>query len=154
MKCPYCGKDNDKVVDSRSLVELNSIRRRRECLECSNRFTTYEYIDTIPLSIIKKDRRREPYNRVKIENGIRKACEKRPISDEKIREITTRIEMKLNSRAEREIESNIIGEMVMEELHNLDQVAYVRFASVYREFKDVHQFVEELANLLESEREK
>lgn len=151
MQCPYCGKDNDKVVDSRSMNDGRSIRRRRECLDCSKRFTTYEHVDDIPVMVIKSDRRREPYQREKLVKGIRVACRKRPVSEDQIEEIAGQIEMKINSRFEKEIDSAVIGDLVMEQLRRLDQVAYVRFASVYRQFKDVNQFIDELKGLLDME---
>ncbi|MBE7557627.1 transcriptional repressor NrdR [bacterium] len=148
MKCPYCGEDNDKVVDSRSMMEGNSIRRRRECLSCNNRFTTYEQIDSIPLMVIKRDKRREPFNPQKLAHSMRIACQKRPVSEERIEELTRKIEMKLTSLMKKEIESELIGEMVMSELRGLDQIAYVRFASVYRDFKAVEEFIAEASELL------
>ncbi len=149
MKCPFCNDDNDRVVDSRATSDETGIRRRRECDSCKNRFTTYERVETIQLMIIKRDERREPFDREKIAGSIRIACRKRPVSEERILEITRRIEQRLFSGTEREIPSSIVGEDVMSELGKLDQVAYVRFASVYRQFKDVKQFVDELANLIE-----
>jgi transcriptional repressor NrdR len=137
MKCPYCGEDNDKVVDSRSMNEGQSIRRRRECLACAKRFTTYEHVDSIAVMVIKRDRRREPYSREKLVEGVRLSCRKRPVSEDQIEEVASQVEMKINSRFEKEIESATLGDLVMDELRRLDQVAYVRFASVYRQFKDV-----------------
>ena len=137
MRCPYCNQDNTRVVDSRPVEENNSIRRRRMCDACGKRFTTYEKVETIPLIVIKKDQNREQYDRSKIEAGILRACYKRPVPVEKINSTIDAIEGKFNTE-EREIPSTKIGEIVMEELKNLDAVAYVRFASVYREFKDVH----------------
>lgn len=151
MKCPYCGVNDDKVVDSRSMSEGVSIRRRRECLACSKRFTTYEHVDNIPVMVIKRDKRREPYHREKLVEGIRIACRTRPVSEDQIEEIASQIEMKINSRFEKEIDSAALGELVMEQLRRLDQVAYVRFASVYRQFKDVNQFIDELKDLLDME---
>jgi len=151
MRCPYCGEDNDKVVDSRAMNEGRSIRRRRECLACNRRFTTYEHVDNIAVMVIKRDQRREPYSREKLVEGVRVACRKRPVSEEQVEEIAGRIEMKINSRFEKEIESGALGDLVMEELRKLDQVAYVRFASVYRQFKDVNQFIDELKGLLDME---
>jgi transcriptional repressor NrdR len=151
MQCPFCGEDNDRVVDSRSMNEGRSIRRRRECLGCSNRFTTYEHVDNIPVMIIKRDQRREPFSRDKMVEGIRIACRKRPVSEDQIEDIATQIEMKINSRLDKEIESGMLGDLVMEQLRKLDQVAYVRFASVYRQFKDVNQFIDELKGLLDME---
>ncbi|MGI6454022.1 MAG: transcriptional regulator NrdR [bacterium] len=149
MKCPFCGVDNDKVVDSRAMQEGTSIRRRRECLNCHNRFTTYERIEEIQLLVIKRNHQREPYDRSKIERSIRLACQKRPVSEEQIQEITSRIEHHLYTGLEREVPSSVIGESVMQELSNLDQVAYVRFASVYREFKDIQQFLDELNMIMQ-----
>lgn len=151
MLCPYCGVDNDKVIDSRSMAGGTVIRRRRECLACAKRFTTYEQIDDIQLVVVKRDQRREPFNREKIAKGIRIACQKRPISEEQIQEITRRVEHELRQRPGKEIESKDIGELVVEELLKLDQVAYVRFASVYRDFKDVHQFARQIEHLLRGE---
>lgn len=149
MRCPYCSADNDHVIDSRSMPDGSAIRRRRECLACHRRFTTYEHVDEIALMIIKKDGRREPYNREKIAAGIRAACQKRPISEDKIQEVTGSIEQWVFSQPEKEVESHKVGELVMETLRHLDQVAYVRFASVYRSFKDVNEFMSELSRLLE-----
>jgi len=149
MRCPYCGYREDKVIDSRATKEDSAIRRRRECLRCGKRFTTYEYIEEIPLMVIKKDGRREPFDRKKILAGILKACEKRPISVERTEEIVSDIEKHILRKFEREVPSNQIGEMVIERLANLDDVAYVRFASVYRQFKDVSQFMKELKDILE-----
>jgi len=149
MKCPYCGYKEDKVIDSRTTKEDSSVRRRRECLKCGRRFTTYEYIEEIPLMVIKKDGRREPFDRKKILAGVMKACEKRPISVEKLEGLVSDIERQILRKFEREIPSSEIGRMVMEKLANLDDVAYVRFASVYRQFKDVNQFMKELKDILE-----
>jgi transcriptional repressor NrdR len=135
------------------MMEGNSIRRRRECLECSNRFTTYEQIDSIPLMVVKSDKRREPFNQQKLISGMRSACQKRPVSEEKIQELARKIEMKLNSLMKKEVDSPVIGEMVMVELRALDHVAYVRFASVYRDFKDVEEFIAQASEFL-PEREK
>lgn len=148
MKCPYCNHPDTKVVDSRPTEDGTSIRRRRACEVCKKRFTTYEKVETIPLIIIKKDNNREQYEREKIENGVLRACYKRPISAEEIKEAVDRIETQIFSLEEKEIPSNRIGEMVMEELKQLDEVAYVRFASVYREFKDVNTFMDELKKIL------
>jgi len=148
MKCPFCNHPDSKVVDSRVGKDKETIRRRRECLKCLKRYTTSERAEeTLPL-IIKKDGRREPFNRIKIFNGLKKACEKRPISINVIEKIVNRIEAYFQERGEREIKSSEIGEKVMEELHRLDGVAYVRFASVYRQFKDIHEFMNELKDLL------
>ena len=149
MKCPYCGLDNTRVVDSRPADDNNSIRRRRICDSCGKRFTTYEKVETIPLVVIKKDRAREQYDRRKIEAGIMRACYKRPVSAQSIRDAIDDIEKDIFSREEKEIESKAIGEIVMERLKSLDGVAYVRFASVYREFKDINTFMDELRKVLE-----
>ena len=149
MKCPYCSNPDTKVIDSRPAEDGNSIRRRRACYECGKRFTTYEKVETIPLIIIKKDNNREQYDRAKIEAGILRACYKRPVSAEAIQRTIEAIETEIFKREEKEISSNLIGEIVMEKLKNLDPVAYVRFASVYREFKDVNTFVAELKKILD-----
>jgi transcriptional repressor NrdR len=148
MKCPFCGEIDNKVIDSRLSKDGNVIRRRRECLICSRRFTTYEHIEEIPIMIIKKDGRRELFSREKIRAGIHKACEKRNISMNAIEEFIDNLERDLRETGEKEIPSHILGEKVMARLHDLDGVAYVRFASVYREFKDVNDFVSELKGLL------
>lgn len=147
MKCPYCGEDNTKVIDSRPAEENNSIRRRRQCDVCGRRFTTYEKVETIPLMVIKKDDNREPYDRSKIESGIMRACHKRPVSTADINAAIDVIEAKIFAVEDKEIRSNVIGELVMEQLKELDEVAYVRFASIYREFKDVNTFLAELEKL-------
>jgi len=152
MKCPYCGYKEDKVVDSRSTAEESAVRRRRECLKCGRRFTTYEYIEEVSLMVIKKDGRREAFDRKKILAGIIRACEKRPISIEKMEEIVTWVERAIQKKSDREVSSERIGELVMEKLKFLDDVAYVRFASVYRQFKDVGQFMVELKDILGKER--
>ena len=149
MKCPFCNHENTRVIDSRPADENNSIRRRRVCDECSKRFTTYEKIETIPLIVIKKDDNRETYDRSKIEAGILRACHKRPVSADSINELVDTVETEIFNREEKEIESRDIGEMVMNQLKDLDAVAYVRFASVYREFKDVNTFMDELKKVLE-----
>jgi transcriptional repressor NrdR len=149
MKCPFCNHENTRVIDSRPADENNSIRRRRVCDECSKRFTTYEKIETIPLIVIKKDDNRETYDRSKIEAGILRACHKRPVSADSINELVDTVETEIFNREEKEIESRDIGEMVMNKLKDLDAVAYVRFASVYREFKDVNTFMDELKKVLE-----
>lgn len=151
MKCPYCGNPDTRVIDSRPAEDGNSIRRRRSCDICGKRFTTYEKVETIPLIIIKKDNNREQYNRGKIENGIIRACYKRPVPTEEIQRAVNSIETKIFSLEEKEIPSSAIGELVMEELKDLDEVAYVRFASVYREFKDVNTFMDELKKILDKE---
>jgi len=148
MKCPFCNHPESKVVDSRLSKDKETIRRRRECLSCQKRFTTSERAeDALPL-VVKKDGRRETFNRVKILNGLKKACEKRPISINLIEKIVNRIELHFQEKGEREVKSAEIGEKVMEELHRLDGVAYVRFASVYRQFKDIQEFMDELKDLL------
>lgn len=154
MKCPYCGYKEDKVVDSRATQEQFAIRRRRECLKCGKRFTTYEYIEEVSLMVIKKDGRREPFDRKKILAGIIRACEKRPVSMEKMEEIATQVERAVQKKTDREAPSSKIGELVMEKLKLLDDVAYVRFASVYRQFKDVSQFMSELKEMLGKEKRK
>jgi transcriptional repressor NrdR len=148
MKCPSCGHLEDKVIDSRSAKEGQAIRRRRECLACQRRFTTYETVETTPLLVIKKDGRREPFSRDKILNGLLRACEKRPIPAERIKAIVDTLEAELMQKGLDEVQSSEIGERVMAALHQLDEVAYVRFASVYRHFKDLNQFLEELRSLL------
>lgn len=148
MKCPFCGWIEDKVVDSRASQEGNAIRRRRECLKCQRRFTTYEQIEEISLMVIKKDGRREPFDKNKVLNGLIKACEKRPISMDKIETMVNNIELYLQKNNDKEVKSREIGELVMKKLHDLDAVAYVRFASVYREFRDLSQFMKELKPLL------
>jgi transcriptional repressor NrdR len=149
MKCPFCGHVEDKVIDSRLSQNGNVTRRRRECLKCDKRFTTYERVEeTMPL-VIKKDTSRQPFDRTKVFNGILKACEKRPVGIDSIEEIVDRLERKFLDGGNREIYSSIIGEAIMEELKKLDEVAYVRFASVYREFRDINEFMSELKDLLE-----
>lgn len=148
MKCPYCSNPDTRVIDSRPAEDGTSIRRRRSCDTCGKRFTTYEKVETIPLIIIKKDNNREQYNRKKIESGILHACYKRPVSAEDIQRTVDSIETTIFNREEKEIPSHIIGEIVMEKLKELDEVAYVRFASVYREFKDVNTFMNELKKIL------
>ena len=149
MRCPFCNKDNTKVIDSRPVEDTNSIRRRRMCESCGKRFTTYEKVETIPLSVIKKDQTREQYDRAKIQDGILRACYKRPIPVEKIEAMMDSIEGQIFDSADMEISSTRIGEIVMENLKNMDAVAYVRFASVYREFKDVSTFMDELKKFME-----
>ncbi|MBI5144086.1 MAG: transcriptional repressor NrdR [Candidatus Omnitrophica bacterium] len=148
MRCPYCGNRKDSVIDSRVSKNASSVRRRRECLKCKRRFTTYEYVERIPLMIIKKDGRREPFDREKLMGGILKACEKRPVSIERIERLVDDIERKLEKKYDQEVKSKDIGELVMNNLHELDEIAYVRFASVYRQFKDVNQFVKEIKRFL------
>jgi transcriptional repressor NrdR len=148
MKCPYCFHPKTKVIDKRNTEDLASIRRRRECLECEKRFTTFERIELLNISIIKKDGRRESFNRNKIIKGLLTACEKRPISRDSIEKITNYIESQLKSLDKHEIKSNRIGELIMEKLISLDKIAYIRFASVYREFEDLKSFKKELNNLM------
>lgn len=154
MKCPFCDELEDKVVDSRMAKEGEVIRRRRECLGCKRRYTTYERVDEILPVVVKKDGRRESFDRSKILAGLKKACEKRPISTATIEAVTDRIEKRIQEMGETEIESRIVGEELMKELHQMDQVAYVRFASVYREFKDIDQFMDELRTLAQQRRER
>ena len=154
MKCPFCDELEDKVVDSRMAKEGEVIRRRRECLGCKRRYTTYERVEEILPVVVKKDGRRESFDRTKILAGLKKACEKRPISTGTIETVTDRIEKRVQEMGETEIESRIVGEELMKELHQLDQVAYVRFASVYREFKDIDQFMDELRTLAQQRRER
>ena len=148
MQCPACRNLEDKVVDSRELMDGEAIRRRRECVKCGRRFTTYERIEEHPLMVVKKDGRREPYDRKKVLAGLQKACEKRPVATEQLEQIVERLERDLAREFEKEVNAQEIGERLMRELHDLDEVAYVRFASVYRSFKDVTQFMEELKGLL------
>ena len=148
MRCPFCGFEDSKVIDSRPTDEGVAIRRRRECIECGQRFTTYEKVESLPIIVIKKDNIREQYDRSKIEKGIISSCNKRPVSYEQIVQTVEEIENAIFNMEEKEISSNVIGELVMEKLKDLDQVAYVRFASVYREFKDVNTFKKELNKLL------
>ncbi len=148
MRCPFCGNEDTKVVDSRPIEDKNAIRRRRVCDNCERRFTTYEKIETIPLIVIKKDKNREQYDQSKIEAGILRACHKRPVSADDINELIDEIEVEIFNREEKELASSVIGEIVMNKLKNLDPVAYVRFASVYRQFKDVSNFVNELKEFM------
>ena len=148
MRCPYCSYSESKVIDSRPAEEGMTIRRRRECLSCGKRFTTYEIIERLPLLVIKRDGSRQSFDRVKLISGMVKACEKRPVAVGEIERIADEIEQELQSSLEREVASDQIGEMVMERLKTLDQVAYVRFASVYRQFKDINTFLDELNKLL------
>lgn len=150
MKCPFCGFDNSRVIDSRPAEENNSIRRRRQCDGCGRRFTTYEKVETIPLTVIKKDKTREAYDRAKIEAGIMSSCHKRPVSVEQIEKTIDAIETEIFNLELKEVESSQIGEIVMDKLKDLEEVAYVRFASVYREFKDVETFMDELKKVLDS----
>lgn len=148
MRCLFCGHTESKVIDSRSTDEGTTIRRRRECLECGKRFTTYEKIESIPIIVVKKDGTRESFDREKIINGILRACEKRPVSLDQAENLVDEIETKLYNLLEREVSSEKIGEMVMERLQKLDDIAYVRFASVYRQFKDINSFMDELAKII------
>ena len=150
MKCPYCNAQDTKVIDSRPADDNSSIRRRRQCEKCGKRFTTYEKLETMPLRVIKKDRSREPYDRSKIESGIIHSCHKRPVSTQQINAMIDEIENQIFNMEEKEVETTVIGELVMRKLKQLDEVAYVRFASVYREFKDVNTFMEELGKLLQN----
>ncbi len=149
MKCPFCGGDNLRVIDSRPAEESNSIRRRRACESCEKRFTTYEKIETLPVFVVKKDMTREVYHRAKMEHGILKACHKRPVSSEDITRVIDEVENEIFSLEKAEVPSFMIGELIMEKLKNLDAVAYVRFASVYREFKDINTFMDELRSVLD-----
>ena len=148
MKCPFCGYQEDKVVDSRSSKNGQAIRRRRECLQCAKRFTTYEQVEDIMPVVVKKDSRREPFDRFKIVSGMRKACEKRPVATEAIEHAVDEIEKSLQSRMEKEVPSSVVGEQVMDHLKTLDGVAYVRFASVYRQFTDINAFMDEVKHLI------
>ena len=148
MNCPFCGHLNDKVIDSRESKEGDAIRRRRQCLACERRFTTYERIDEVPYMVVKKDGRREKFDRQKVLGGLMKACEKRPVSMGKLSELVNRVEAKVTDSADREISTIDIGEMLMETLRSLDKIAYVRFASVYRDFQDEEAFFNELKTLI------
>lgn len=149
MRCPYCGDQESKVVDSRHSDDGLSIRRRRECLNCQRRFTTYETVESLPIIVVKKDGSRQAFNRGKILNGMVRACEKRPVPLADLERATTEIEQAIQNSLEREVRSEKIGELVMERLKALDEVSYVRFASVYRQFKDIHSFMDELNKFLE-----
>ena len=151
MRCPFCSSENTRVVDSRPVEDTNSIRRRRLCDNCGKRFTTYEKIESVPIMVIKKDKSREPFNREKLMNGLLKACEKRPVPTDRLEALTNEIENIIANTMEREITSSEIGELVMDKLKTLDEVAYVRFASVYRQFKDISTFMKELNSLLGDE---
>jgi transcriptional repressor NrdR len=153
MKCPFCHETDNRVIDSRLSKDSNMIRRRRECSKCSRRFTTYERVEEMMPLVVKKDGRRETYERIKIINGVKRACEKRPVSINTIESIADRIERSLQERGEKEIPSSVIGEATMRELHDTDEVAYVRFASVYRSFKDINEFMVELEELLKERKE-
>ncbi len=148
MKCPYCGYEESKVIDSRPADEGERIRRRRECLSCAKRFTTHEVIETVPIIVVKRDKSREVFDRNKLTAGFLRACEKRPVSIDQIEKMVDSIEAKLQSSLDREVTSGYIGELAMDQLKNIDEVAYVRFASVYRQFKDINTFMEELNKLL------
>ncbi len=149
MKCPYCSSLESKVIDSRPTDDGHVIRRRRECINCNQRFTTYEKIEEIPIIIVKKDGNRESYNRMKVLNGIIRACEKRPVSVDQMEHLIDQIETRMHTSMEKEVQSELIGELVMSGLKDLDEVAYVRFASVYRQFKDITTFINELTKLLQ-----
>ena len=149
MRCPYCGEENTRVIDSRPAEDNNAIRRRRNCDECGKRFTTYEKVETVPLIVIKKDNNRETYDRSKIEAGVLRACHKRPISANQINQLVDEVETEIFNMEEKEIPSQVIGELVMNKLKDLEAVAYVRFASVYREFKDINTFMDELKKVLD-----
>lgn len=149
MKCPYCHVDDDRVIDSRTSKEGYAIRRRRECLNCQRRYTTFERLEQLGIKVVKKDGIREPFDPEKLRSGISKACWKRPVSDEQIDDLVDNIQSELYSRPEKEIDSDALGELIMQRLRVVDQVAYIRFASVYREFKDVHDFVDEMKPMLE-----
>lgn len=148
MKCPFCGYEESKVIDSRPTDEGERIRRRRECIKCGKRFTTYEIIESVPLIVVKKDKSRETFDRAKLFNGILRACEKRPVPLSTIEDAVTDIELSLQNSLDREVTSDRIGELTMEKLKDIDEVAYVRFASVYRQFKDINTFIEEVSKLL------
>lgn len=150
MKCPFCGNEEDKVIDSRPSQDGRSVRRRRECEKCSKRFTTYEYIENVSLTVVKNDGRREPFDRQKLQRGIELACNKRPISLKKISSLVDEIEEELQGLTKKEVTSKEVGELVMKKLKELDEVAYVRFASVYHKFKDINEFLNELQGLLGS----
>jgi transcriptional repressor NrdR len=152
MLCPFCGHVEDKVIDSRESREADVIRRRRQCLKCEKRFTTYERIEEIPYMVVKKDGRREKFERQKVLNGLLRACEKRPVSVAKMAEIVDEVEGKLASNPERELSTTAVGELVMDRLRSLDKIAYVRFASVYRDFQDVEAFLGELQHLIRQKR--
>jgi len=148
MKCPFCGYEESKVIDSRPTDEGEKIRRRRECLKCNKRFTTYEMIESLPIIVIKKDKTRETFDRDKLLNGLMRACEKRPVSIETLEKLIDDIQVVIQNSLDREVRSEKIGELVMEKLKDIDEVAYVRFASVYRQFKDINTFMDELSKLL------
>lgn len=151
LKCPFCGFEESKVIDSRPTDEGERIRRRRECLKCQKRFTTYEIIESVPILVVKKDKSRECFDRDKLMNGMLRACEKRPVSAEQLERVVSDIEVLLQNSLDREVTSMRIGELAMEHLKDIDQVAYVRFASVYRQFKDISTFMDELSKLLKED---
>ena len=153
MKCPYCGYDESKVIDSRPTDEGERIRRRRECLKCGKRFTTYEVIETVPVVVIKRDKSRETFDRNKLLCGLLRACEKRPVSLDTLERAVDEIQNTLQNSLDREIPSTVIGKLAMDKLKNIDEVAYVRFASVYRQFKDINTFMEELSRMIEKKSE-
>ncbi len=150
MKCPFCAYEESKVIDSRSADDGERIRRRRECLKCGKRFTTHEIVETVPIMVVKRDKTREPFNREKLYSGLLRACEKRPVSIEVVEAVVSDIESSIQNSLDREVTSEKIGELAMEHLKAIDEVAYVRFASVYRQFKDINTFMQELTNLLNS----
>ncbi len=152
MKCPSCNYKETKVIDSRLSGEGNSVRRRRECLKCQHRFTTYEFVEQVPLMVIKRDGRRQPFDRKRIISGLLKACEKRPVSIDTIEDLVNEVERYVQKNFDREVHTQDIGEIMMEKLARLDEVAYVRFASVYRQFRDVNQFMQELKGMLDKEK--
>lgn len=152
MKCPFCSASDTKVIDSRPVDENSAIRRRRQCESCGKRFTTYEKLETIPLMVIKKDDTREPFDRAKIEAGVVRSCHKRPVSPQQIEKLIDEVENEVFKSAEQEIPTSVVGELVMRKLREIDEVAYVRFASVYREFKDVNTFMEELGKILRAKK--
>ena len=154
MKCPRCGFEEDKVVDSRTTKEGEAIRRRRECLKCAFRFTTYEYIERAPMMVVKRDGRREQYSREKLLTGLLKACEKRPVSHEQLEKVVDEIEAAIFGKFKNEVKSTELGNLVIEKLQGLDEIAYVRFASVYRQFKDINQFMSEVRGLLDRQKER
>ena len=153
MRCPYCKADNDRVIDSRASADGFAIRRRRVCADCGRRYTTYERAEMAPLRVVKKNGERVAFDRNKVLNGLLRACEKRPVSNDQVEDVTDRIERQCMEAFDKEVPSKVIGNLIMQELRQLDQVAYVRFASVYREFKDVHDFVEELEPILKNRRD-
>lgn len=153
MKCPYCGAEESKVIDSRPTEDSERIRRRRECLKCGKRFTTYEVIENVPIVVIKKDKSRETFDRSKLLNGLLRACEKRPVSMDTLERIVDEIECLLQNSLDREVSSQRIGTYAMEKLKNVDEVAYVRFASVYRQFKDINSFMEELSKIINTKKD-